>query len=352
MSVRHRTAHGGRTRLRAAVPVLIVVSLASLSGAQIAHADPPPPAQTMTAAQARGSGSAVNVINHSEQGGRVLELQLPYPRISAVGLPAGEQGRRAAARYLDDASNGAVAIADGIGDPHAGLLVTFPDGSQAHTALAGVAGAAFAADGSWLAAVDGSGRLWRIEATTGAASQLASGPYTGSISFTRAGELLLVEASSIEAPFPSVVVRFNPRSRRSVLVDHEEGFVFSAAELTDASVAVTAHVFGGGVEVRRVTDNSSERLASLDPRAIDASLSDDGSRIAYSAAGSVFLHDVASGSTKRLGPGEMPRVAHDGGSLLVLRNGQTALLTADGGELDQFDTPTVGWATCEGRCQP
>src|SRR5207302_1631680 len=28
------------------------------------------------------------------------------------------------------------------------------------------------------------------------------------------------------------------------------------------------------------------------------------------------LHDVASGSTKRLGRGEMPRVAHDGGSLL------------------------------------
>src|SRR5207302_5335413 len=99
MSVRHRSANGGRTRVRAAVPVLIVVSLASLSGAQIAHADPPPPAQTMTAAQARGSGSAVSVIKHSEPGGRVLELQVPLPRISAVGLPTSEQGRRAAARY-------------------------------------------------------------------------------------------------------------------------------------------------------------------------------------------------------------------------------------------------------------
>ena len=352
MSVRHRSANGGRTRVRAAVPVLIIMSLASLSGAQIAHADPPPPAQTMTAAQARGSGSAVGVTKHSEQGGQVLELQLPPPRISAVGLSAGEQGRRATARYLDGASNGAVAIADGIGDPEAGLLIRFPDGSQSHTALAGVAGAAFAADGSWLAAVDGRGRLWGIEATTGTASQLTSGPYTGSISFTRAGELLLVEAASIEAPFSSVVVRFSPRSRRSVVVDHEEGFVFSASELTDASVAVTAHVFGGGVEVRRMTGGPSERLASLDPRAIDASLSDDGSRIAYSAGGTVYLHDVASGSTKRLGRGEMPRVAHDGGSLLVLRDGQTALLAADGRQLDQFATATVGWASCEEGCQP
>ena len=352
MSVRHRSANGGRSRLRAAVPILIMVSLASLSGAQIAHADPPPPAQTMTAAQARGSGSAVGVIKHSERGGQVLELRLPLPRISISGLPASEQARRAAARYLDNASNGAVAVADSMGDPGAGLLISLPDGSQAHTALAGVTGAAFAADGSWLAAVDSRGRLWRIEAKTGAASQLAQGPFMGSIHFTRAGELLLVEAASTEAPFPSVVVRFSPATRRSVFVDHEDGFVFSASELSDASVAVTAHVFGGGVEVRRVTQGSSERLASLDSRAIDASLSDDGSRIAYSVAGTVLLHDVAKGSTDRLARGEMPRVAHDGGSLLVLRDGQTALLAADGTQLDQFSTAAVGWASCEGRCQP
>jgi len=352
MSVRHRSAHGGRTRLRAAVPILVAVFLASLSGAQIAHADPPPPAQIMTAAQAQRSGSAVGVIRHSEQGGQVLELQLPPSRASDRQLPAGEQGRRATARYLDSASTGTVAVADGVGDPEAGLSITFPDGSQAHTALAGVAGAAFGADGSWLAAIDGGGRLWRIEARTGTASQVAPGPYTGSISFTRAGELLLVEAASIEAPFSSVVVRFSPQTRRSVLVDHEEGFVFSVSELTDGSVAVTAHVFGGGVEVRRVTEASSELLASLDPRAIDTSLSDDGSRIAYSVEGTAFLRDVASGSTNRLGPGEMPRLAHDGGSLLVLRDGQTALLAADGSQLDQFGTATVGWASCEGRCRP
>jgi len=352
MSVRHRSANGGRTRLRAAVPILIIMSLASLSGAQTANADPPPPAQTITADQARGSRSAVGVVRHAERGGEVLELQLPPPRISTSALPASEQGRRAAARFLDSASNGAIAIADGVGDSEAGLLLTFPDGSQARTALAGVAGASFAADGSWLASVDAAGRLWRIEAKTGSASQLASGPYTGSIHFTRSGDLLLVEAASIEAPFPAVVVRFSPESRRAVVVDHEEGFVFSAFELPDASVAVTAHVFGGGVEVRRVTNGSSARLASLDPRAIDASLSDDGSRIAYTVGGTVFLHHVASGSTDRLGPGEMPRVAHDGSSLLVLRDGQTALLAADGTELDRFSTAAVAWASCEGGCQP
>jgi hypothetical protein len=351
MSVRHRSA-GGRTRLRAAVPILIIMCIASLSGAQIANADPPPAATALTAVQARGSGSAVGVTRHAESGGVLLELRLPAPRIVLDALPETEQGRRAASRFLDSAATGAVAIADGIGDPEAGILVSLPDGSQAHTALAGVAGAAFAPDGSWLAAVDAVGRLWRVDPQTGVASRLASGPYTGSIRFTRTGQLLLVEAASQDSPFPSVVVRFAPDARRAVPIDHVDGFIFSASELADASIAVTAHVFGGGVEVRRVTQGRTARLASLDPMAIDASLSDDGSRIAYAVAGAVYLHDVASGEARHLGPGEMPRMAHDGRSLIVLRDGQSILLAADGTELDRFPTATVGWASCAGRCRP
>jgi len=354
MSVRHRTTRGGRTRLRAAVPVLIAMSLASLSGAQLVSADPPPTARTMTPDQARASGSAVGIKRHPERSGEILELQMPAAIVGtgALPLPANERARRDAARFLGTASDGSVAIADGIGDPHAGIVVTSADGSQARTALSGVAGAAFAADGSWLAAVDTAGRLWRIESGSGAASQLAAGPYTGSVRFTRNGELLLVEAASSDSIFPSVVVRFSPATRKTTVVDTEDGFVFSAIELADSSVAVTAHVFGGGVAVRRVTEGSAELLASLDPNAIDPSLSADGSQIGYAANGIVYLHDVTTGSTRGIGRGEMPRMADDGGSLLVLRDGKTALLAPDGTELDQFATAAVGWGSCGEGCRP
>jgi hypothetical protein len=353
MSDRHRTTRGGRTRLRAAVPVLVAMLLASLSGAQIASAEPPPIARSMTADEALAAGSAVGVRRHAEKSGQILELQLSATSATdSAALPANERARREAARFLGSASDGAVATADGVGDPRAGIAVTSADGSQAHTALSGVAGAAFAADGSWLAAVDAVGRLWRIEARTGAATQLAAGPYTGSVNFTRSGDLLLVEAASIDSIFPSVVVRLSPSTGRAAVVDREEGFVFSATELADASVAVTAHVFGHGVAVYRVSKGQSELTASLDPNAIDASLSADGSRIAYSAGGTVYLHDVATGSTHGIGPGEMPRIARDGSALLVLRDGKTTLLAPDGSDLDRFGTATVGWASCGEGCQP
>ena len=74
MSVRHRSAHGGRTRLRAAVPILIVMSLASLSGAQLTSAEPPPTATSITAEQARVAGSAIGIVHHAERGGELVEL--------------------------------------------------------------------------------------------------------------------------------------------------------------------------------------------------------------------------------------------------------------------------------------
>lgn len=356
MSVRHRAIRSGSRRLRAAVPVLMVMSLASLSGAQLASADPPPTARTMTAGEARASGSAAEVQRHPKGAGEILELRLPAASSAAAAvsgaLGANERSRREAERFLGAAPTGGVAIADGIGDPQAGIAITSADGSVVHTALSGVAGAAFAADGAWLAAVDAAGRLWRIDAHSGAATQLAAGPYTGSVQFTRSGELLLVDAASSDSIFPSVVVRFNPETRSTSMVDREEGFVFSATELADASIAVTVHVFGGGVAVRRVMGATSELLARLDSKAIDPSISADGSRVAYSAGGAVFVHDTASGANLGIGRGELPRMAADGSSVLVLRDGTTTLVASDGSELERFATATVGWGSCGGGCRP
>ena len=352
MSVRHRSAPGGRARLRAVVPILIVMSLASLTGAQLTSADPPPTATIKSAEQARTSRSAVGVVRHPEPGGELLELQLPAPRIVSTSQPATEQARRAAARFLDAAPNGDLAIADGVGDPEAGVTINHADGSQAHVALTGVAGAAFAPGSSWLAAVDAAGRLWRIDPLSGLASQLAPGPFTGSIRFAASGELILVQAASINAPFASVVVRLAPDTGRAGVVDSEDGFVFSASELTDGSIAVVAHIFGGGVDVRRAAGGTTAKMVSLDPNAIDASLSVDGTRIAYAAGGKVYLQDLQRGTAQLLGVGEMPRIARDGSSLLVLRDGRSVLLAADGSKLEQFSTATVGWSRCDGGCQP
>ena len=167
---------------------------------------------------------------------------------------------------------------------------------------------------------------------------------------TRRGDLLLVQAASSDSIFPSVVVRFSPATGETTVVDTEDGFVFSAIELADSSVAVTAHVFGGGVAVRRVMGGSADLLASLDPNAIDPSLSADGADRLFGGR-TVYLHDVASGSTRGIGRGEMPRMADDGGSLLVLRDGRTTLLATDGTELDQFATAAVGWASCGEGCR-
>jgi hypothetical protein len=353
MSVRHRSAQGGRTRLRAAVPILIIMSVASLSGAQIASAEPPPTATVMTADQARRSGSVIGVVRHVEGGGgEVVELQLPPPRIAVASIPPVERARRVNGRLLDTSSTGAIAIAEGVGDPEAGLRIGFPDGSQVRSGVPGVAGASFAPNGSWLAAVDARGRLWRVESATGVATALAAGPYTGSLRFTRSGDLLLVEAASVEAPFASRVVRFAPVTRRVTPVEGEDGFVFSASELADGSIAITAHVFGGGVEVRRVKNGSSATLARLHPSAIDATIDENGSRIAYTVAGAVYLHDVARGSARALGDGEMPRLAPDGSSLLVICGSGSVLLAADGSVLDRFSTAAVGWSKCGGRCRP
>jgi hypothetical protein len=350
MSVRHRSAHGGRARVRVTALLLSMIGFASLSGAQIASADPPPSATVTTADEALATGSAVGVTSHTEPGGQLVELRLPAPRIALSGLPSVEQARRSAARIMSSATSGALAIADGVGDPEAGLTISHPDGSLVRTALAGVAGAAFGPDETWVAAVDAAGRLWRIDARTGAANALAAGRYAGSVRFTRSGELLLIEAASIQAPFASVVVRLSPDSGRSVIVDSEDGFVFSASELADGSIAVTAHLFGGGVEVRRVVDGTSTTLAGLDPNAIDPSVNDDGSRIAYAVGPDVYVHDTARGSAKRLGPGAFPRLARDGSSVLVLRDGAGVLLASDGSQIDRFATATVAWANCERRC--
>src|SRR2546427_712711 len=80
--------------------------------------------------------------------------------------------------------------------PAGGLRIAHPDGSQVRTALPGVTGAAFAPDGAWLAAVDGRGRIWRVDSQSGSASRLADGPFAGAVTFEPGGTVVAIAVAS------------------------------------------------------------------------------------------------------------------------------------------------------------
>jgi hypothetical protein len=213
-----------------------------------------------------------------------------------------------------------------------------------------VRGAAFDPTGTWLAGIDAAGRLWRVDTNSGAALRMADGPYGGSIAFARNGELLLVEGISAGAPYESRLVRLDPRSGRAASLYAEPGFVFSARELADGSVAAVVHPFGAGVVVVRIDAGHARPVADLGARAIDVSISDDGATIAYAVAGSLYAEHPKSARPVRIGAGELPRVAPGGRSVLALRGGQSVVLTVDGRETARLDSPTITWAACAEEC--
>ncbi|HLY35917.1 MAG TPA: hypothetical protein VKU35_04310 [Candidatus Limnocylindria bacterium] len=333
--------------------MLALAGLGSISGAGLASAVPAPPARQLTAAEVAASGASISTLVHARSGGSVLEVRLPGAASNPT-VPAAERERRTALRLLATATDGSAAIADAVGDPEAGLTISHPDGSQSRTALAGVSGAAFSTDRDWLAVTDANGRLWRVEADSGDATKLADGPFGAAVDFERDGSLLLVAGSSAGAPYESRLVRFNPETRDSDPLYAAPGFVFSARRLADASVAAVVHPFGGGVAVVHIGAAETRLLAQLDPRAIDASVSADGTRIAYAVAGDgIYLATLGVSPARRLGPGDLPRIAPDGSSVLALQSGATVLLAPDGREIDRFASPATAWIPCgEEECQP
>jgi len=333
------------SRHRAATVMIALAGLAS--------AVPAPPARQLSAAEVASSGASISTLVHARPGSSVLEVRLPGAASNPT-VPAAEQERRAALRLLATATDGSVAIADAVGDPGAGLTISHPDGSQTRTALAGVSGAAFSPVHGWLAVTDASGRLWRVETDTGRAAKLADGPFGAAVAFERDGSLLLIAGSSAGAPYESRLVRFNPETRDSDPLYAAPGFVFSARQLGDGSVAAVVHPFAGGVALVRIDAGESRLLAELDPTAIDASVSADGTRIAYEVAGDgIYLSSLVEAPTRmRLGSGDLPRIAPDGSSVLALRSGASVLIAPDGREIDRFASLSTAWVSCSEECQP
>ncbi len=240
MSVRSRHNVGGRRRPPLTIRTLLAVLL-SIGGAGLASAQPPAPVAVVLAADAAArAGLSIPIDVHPLMGDAVVQLRL---------APAGagsEAVRRTALRVLAAAPGGsAVATADRVDDPVGGLTIAHADGSQVRTALPGVAGAAFAPDGSWLAAVDGQGRVWRVDPKGGFASRLAEGPFGGALAFARDGALLVIKVASVEAPYTSHLVRIDPDGGHfTTVAGIDEPLVLSAQPLSDGSLAAAVHPLG------------------------------------------------------------------------------------------------------------
>lgn len=355
MSTRHRPRP---RRLRGAAGAVLAVSLAaSLGLVSSVAAQPPPAVSTFTAEQARKTGRAISAITLTVAGHRLVAVSTsgdPARTGSAAADDPGEAERlrREAMRLLDVAADGTLALAETVGEPDSALVLAAASGAQLAVSLPGVTGAAFAPAGDWLAAVDGTGRLWRIEPETGAATSLADGPFAGTVRFRRSGALLLVALPSVEAPFTATLVEVDPVSGRVRAVDGGDspGLVLAAAELADGAIGVVAHQPGEGVAYLRLAGASLSRMATLAPEAVDVSISEDGSAVAYALAdGHAFLLRPGATGPVDLGMGALPRVAGDGHAVALLRDGQTAIIDAAGRELQRIPSLLVAWGP-DGSC--
>lgn len=305
----------------AAVPLILLMLVAG-----IVSADPPAAAVRLSAADAARAGSTIGLVRHAVAGDTLIEV-LPARGIADAGP---------AANLLAVSPDGAAAaLADQVGELSGSLTVARADGSQLRVQLPGIIAASFAADGAWLAVIDGRGALWQVDAESGDAIPLAEGPFLGTPIATADGSLLLLSVSSVEAPYRSRLVRFAPSTGAATLLSPDE-LVYAAFALADGGVAVAAHEPGRTVVARIGVggDAASQLLADLGPGAVNVAVSGDAQKIAFEAAGlGIFLIDSPGARPRRLGDGSNPCFAGDGSALLIRRGAGSVALALDGSTL-------------------
>jgi hypothetical protein len=241
-------------------------------------------------------------------------------------------------RLLDVARQaGSAAVAAGIGREVGTLTLALADGSQLQVPVDGLLDATFAPDDTWLAVVDGAGRLWRVGVDDGEVRQVAEGPYLQAPLIEADGSILALAVSSVEAPFRSHLVRVGATG----LVERvsEEELVYDAQLLEDGTLAVVAHRPGGTV-VRRVVSGSEATVMDLGPDAVNVSFSSDGATVAFQSGGESFVR-IAAQQPRSLGPGSNPVVSPDGSAILLTRDGGRLLVDASGTEIANLPAATA-----------
>ena len=320
------------------VPLLSIPLVIAALAAGLASAELPSAAVRIGPAQAAASGQAIHLERRAIGGSTLVEV---VPVASAASSEA-------TGNLLAVSPDGSqAALADQVGELSGSLTLARADGSQLRIQLPGLIGAGFAADGSWLAVIDGHGALWQVDAASGRASQRADGPFIGSPIAAADGSLLLLAVSSVEAPYRSQLVRLDPSTGVSTSLSAEE-LVYGGFPLVDGDVAVVAHRAGHTV-VLRVGSGGSRLLADLVPNAINVAVAPDGAAIAFELTErGIFLLEHGAANPRPVGQGSRPCFAADGASLLVHRGTGTAALSTDGAVIAVTDRPAAfaGSAGC------
>lgn len=264
-----------------------------------------------------------------------------------IGFATGASVATGANRLLALASDGATAaVASQIGPAPATLTLARRDGSAVRVALPGLIGAGFAPDGSWLAAIDGAGAIWRIP-HAGAPVRLADGPFLGTPIVQPDGSVLALRVSSVEAPIVSRLAQIAPDGQTTVLA--ADDLVYGAQLMANGSIAYAAHR-GSRTYLMQLSAGGSQQLADLGDDAVNAVISPAEDAIAFERSGQVFLQSAAGHMAMLLGSGRHPQFAPNGRSILVELDSGSALLGLDGHRLGTFADQTA-FAACGQDCQ-
>lgn len=303
----------------------------------VASAEPPPAVVQLDAAGARRSGMAVSLTRHELGAAALVEVAIPAAPGNARLLAVAPDGRSAALVVSPPSPDGE-------------LVIVAADGAQLRIRLLGVAAAGFAPGGDRLAVIDGSGSAWLVDVASGASRRIADGPFVGSPSFGADGSLLLLAASSFEAPYRSQPVVVAVADGSSTTISQDE-LVYAIFSLSDGSRALVVHERGQTV-VKRLSATASSVVAELGPDATGVTISADGSRIAFQRGqAGVFLIERPGAPPRWVSDGSHPALSPDGGLLLVRRGASTALLSADGSLVAEYDG-AAAFLGCSGECLP
>lgn len=321
---------------------LAVAVIVVLSSPQV-RAGPPPPVTVLDSASVRAAGRALELPTRSVEGVRFVDPVGPAGAPALIPLAAAPDGRAVIVSLVARGQIGPLTIARA-------------DGSQLDVALPGVRGAAFHPSGDWLAAVDLTGALWRVEAQTGAARRVADGPFGSAPTVLSDGRILAVRLSSVDAPVWSAGLILDVTSGVETPVgataNTQDQLVYQATALSDGSVALVRHRTGGGVTVLRVSlDGLETPLMDLDVPL--AAVSPDAQWVAWPAAtGQVMITGTGTQTAVReLGIGTGARFSPDGSLLLIFTADGTRVVDLNGSVLVQAG-PAACWLGDGRGCRP
>jgi hypothetical protein len=236
------------------------------------------------------------------------------------------------------------------------LVIAHADGSQVEVALPGVRGAAFEPAGTWLAAVDLSGALWRVDPQTGQAGRVLDGPYGPDLSVLFDGRILAMRLSSVDAPYWTAVELIDPETGQQMpaapSLGGQDQLVYQAAALFDGTLAVARHRSEGSVALVHIgLDGSETSFGELDGGSTVA-FSPAGDWLAWEESGQIWLKPMSEGAPSRqIGTGSAARFSPDGRLVLVFGVSSNDVVDLDGNRLTTLH-PSACWVGGGRGCRP